>query len=180
MDSEARTERSNPSLENTMRKTSVDSGKVEKILAAAGSLEGLDHAALHAIMLARRTGMSACLLLVRNTVEEGRKDETKERTINKKFEEIRKAGAAEGVGIDCHVGFGLFVDEVVRHLTQSDAAILVVSEGSDRRRRREELLEIGRRTRREAKGQGSPPRQLLMVSRKAPPPDSDPVSTITY
>ena len=112
------------------------------ILAASNNPDCLDNVGLYTIMLAKRTGMMACLLFVlqeekrRNDDQEGRKN------IQEKALRIQEAGAKAKVRIDCMITTGHFVDEVAKYIRVYDSPILIVGEGDCKIMRKKELRKV--------------------------------------
>lgn len=111
------------------------------ILAASNNPDCLDNIGLYTIMLAKRTGMMACLLFVLQKEKReacAKLGETKN-TIQKKTLKIQHAGVKANVRIDCLVTTGHFVEEVAKYLQIFDSPILVVGEGECKVMRKREL-----------------------------------------
>lgn len=109
------------------------------ILAALNNPDCLDNVGLYTIMLAKRTGMMACLLFVLQ--EEKRRGENREgkESIQEKAQKIQEAGAKAKVRIDCMLTTGHFVEEVAKYLRVFDSPILIVGEGDCKIMRKKEL-----------------------------------------
>jgi len=136
-----------------------------KILAAVSRMESAEYVSLYSVMLAKRTGMDACVLMViSDGIGRGHVDGSDH--INEKVRKIKETGEAAGVNVDCLVTDGVFEHEVASHLKLLGSSILVVGEGRDIAKRREELRSIEQELM-EAGGWGRDhPHQFLIVSKK--------------
>lgn len=111
------------------------------ILAASNNPDCLDNIGLYTIMLAKRTGMMACLLFVLQKGKGGKRNDQgeKKKIIQEKTLKIQHAGAKINVRIDCMITTGHFVDEVAKYLQVFDSPILIVGEGDCKVMRKKEL-----------------------------------------
>lgn len=111
------------------------------ILAASNNPDCLENIGLYTIMLAKRTGMMACLLFVLQ--KEKRGNEVKQGEIKKKIQrktlKIQNTGAKANVRIDCLITTGHFVEEVAKYLQVFDSPILIVDQGDCKAMREKEL-----------------------------------------
>lgn len=138
-----------------------------RILAAATKLESLDYVGLYTIMLARRTGMIACLLFVLEEKEGVAKGDKDRNEFQEKMCAIQAAGADTEVRVDYLITTGVFTEEVARYLKIFDSPILVVGEGDRKAVRKEELKQIKEILSRDRNSRKSKShRQFLMVSKK--------------
>lgn len=114
------------------------------ILAASNNPDCLDNIGLYTIMLAKRTGMMACLLFVLQKTKrgDGSNQGGIKNTIQEKTAEIQHAGARANVRIDCLLTTGQFVEEVAKYLRIFDSPILIVGEGDCKAMRKKELRMI--------------------------------------
>lgn len=147
---------------------STDIAKQEvRILAAATNPDCLDYVGLYTIMLAKRTGMIACLMFVTNeTQKEGRGNDTGTDGFQEKIRMIQEAGADADVRIDYLITSGAFVEEVARYLQIFDSTILVVGEGDCKTLRKEELRRVKKILMADGKGPGKNSHHFLIVSCK--------------
>lgn len=111
------------------------------ILAASNNPGSLDHLGLYTIMLAKRTGMKACLLFVLQKGKNGNcsNQGEKKNPIQEKTSKIQEIAAKEQVRIDCLMTTGLFVEEVAKYIRIFDSPILIVGEGECKFMRKKEL-----------------------------------------
>jgi len=139
-----------------------------KILAAVSEPEIAESVGLYSIMLAKRTGMEACLLMVRRSGE-GQEDtgDRSEDGLYKKAMMLRETGEEEGVKVEFLITEGVFEDVVADQLRERGSSVLVVGADWDDKTRREKFRRIEKGLH-EGGGNGGQPLQFLMVSRKVP------------
>jgi hypothetical protein len=152
-----------------MLDTTTNSAKQEtRILAAANRLRSLDYVGLYTIMLAKRTGMIACLLFVlnENEKEEGEGKEEYRTEFQDKIRMIQDAGMDADVRVDYIITTGSFAEEVAKYLKVFDSPILVVGEGPCKEVRKEELQTVRKILIADGSWQSNRSRQFLIVSGK--------------
>jgi len=141
-----------------------------KILAAVSRLESVEYVSLYSIMLAKRTGMDACVLIVLNEKVGSIPMHEGGNGVYDWVRKIKEAGEEADVKVECLITDGVFEHEVADHLKALGSPILVVGEGADLKARREEL----RRIEKELMAGGSGRKrqiQFMIVSRKGESPD---------
>ena len=137
-----------------------------RILAAANKLGSLDYVGLYTIMLAKRTGMIACLLFVLDEKEGGEENDAERNRFQEKIRMIQEAGVDADVRVDYLVTSGVFTEEVAKYLKIFDSPILVVGEGDCKAIRKEELQKVKEILMRDNGGRKDNSRQFLIVSGK--------------
>ncbi len=139
-----------------------------RILAAANRLQSLDYVGLYTIMLAKRTGMIACLLFVlnENEKEDGAGGDEHRTEFQEKIRMIQGAGMDADVRVDYLITTGSFTEEVAKYLKVFDSPILVVGEGECKAARKEELKQVRKILTADGGGQLNRSPQFLIVSGK--------------
>ncbi len=114
-----------------------------KILAAVSDPEIAESVGLYSIMLAKRTGMEACMLMVRGV--DGVRVKSGHEAGDGLYEKARrliKTGEEEGVKVECLITEGVFEDVVADQIKERGSTIVVVGTDLDVKARRERLRRI--------------------------------------
>lgn len=136
------------------------------ILAAVSRIESVDPVGLYAIMLAKRTGMSVCLLLALDKQGGNPQSASLGIDVLECMRRIKEEGELEKVKVDYLIVSNFFKEEVIHYMKKFDASILVSGEGHDRKVRCEELREIERALESDTEWYRSRSHHFLVISGK--------------